>query len=71
MTTSTEGAGYDRILELDLDVVAVDGSLHKAPCGEGTGPSPVDRYKLGWKCSVASDCRGALDSAPHAGQHAP
>ena len=39
-------AGYDRILELDLDVVAIDGSLHKAPCGgEGTGKSPVDRAK--------------------------
>ena len=32
-------AGYDRILELDLDVVAIDGSLHKAPCG-GEGPNP-------------------------------
>jgi hypothetical protein len=35
-------AGYDCIIGLDLDVVAIDGSLHKAPCGgEGTGPSPV------------------------------
>ena len=35
-------AGYDRIIGLDLDVVAIDGSLHKAPGGgEGTGPSPV------------------------------
>ena len=52
-------AGYDRILELDLDVVAIDGSLHKAPCGgEGTGPSPVDRGKLGWKWSVASERSG-------------
>ena len=34
-------AGYDRIIELDLDVVAIDGSLHKAPCGgEGTGKQP-------------------------------
>ena len=52
-------AGYDRIIELDLDVVAIDGSLHKAPCGgEGTGPSPVDRGKLGWKWSVASERSG-------------
>ena len=52
-------AGYDRILELDLDVVAIDGSLHKAPCGgEGTGKSPVDRGKLGWKWSVASERSG-------------
>ena len=28
--------------------VALDGSLHKAPCGgEGTGPNPTDRAKLG------------------------
>ena len=52
-------AGYDRILELDLDVVTIDGSLHKAPCGgEGTGKSPVDRAKLGWKWSVASERSG-------------
>lgn len=50
---------YDRIIELDLDVVAIDGSLHKAPCGgEGTGKSPVDRAKLGWKWSVASERSG-------------
>ncbi len=52
-------AAYDRILELDLDHVAIDGSLHKAPCGgEGTGKSPVDRAKLGWKWSVAVDAAG-------------
>ena len=52
-------AAYDRIIELDLDVVAIDGSLHKAPCGgEGTGKSPVDRAKLGWKWSVASERSG-------------
>jgi hypothetical protein len=39
---------YDRIIGLDLSEVALDGSLHKAPCGgEGTGKSPVDRAKLG------------------------
>jgi transposase len=49
-------AGYDRIIGLDLSEVAVDGSLHKAPCGgEGTGPNPTDRAKLGWKWSVATD----------------
>ena len=43
-------AAYDRIIGLDLDIVAIDGSLHKAPCGgEGTGPNPTDRAKLGWK----------------------
>ncbi len=62
-------AAYDRILELDLEVVAVDGSIHKAPCGgEGTGKSPVDRAKLGWKWSVAVDRAGipigwAIDGA--------
>jgi transposase len=62
-------AAFDRIIELDLDVVAIDGSLHKAPCGgEGTGKSPVDRAKLGWKWSVASERSGipigwAIDGA--------
>jgi transposase len=52
-------AGYDRIIELDLSEVAVDGSQHKAPCGgEGTGPSPTDRRKLGWKWSIAADRAG-------------
>ena len=52
-------AAYDRIINLDLDVVAIDGSIHKAPCGgEGTGHSPVDRGKLGWKWSVAAERAG-------------
>jgi transposase len=50
---------FDRIIGLDLDDVAVDGSLHKAPYGgEGTGPNPTDRAKLGWKWSVASERHG-------------
>jgi len=50
---------YDRIIGLDLSEVALDGSIHKAPCGgEGTGRSPVDRAKLGWKWSVAADRNG-------------
>jgi transposase len=49
-------AAYDRIIGLDLSEVAVDGSLHKAPCGgEGTGPNPTDRGKSGWKWSIATD----------------
>jgi transposase len=62
-------AGYDRIIGLDLTEVAVDGSLHKAPFGgEGTGPSPVDRGKCGWKWSIATDRNGipvgwAIDGA--------
>lgn len=35
---------YDRIIGLDLSEVALDGSLHKAPCGgEDTGKNPSDR----------------------------
>ena len=52
-------AAYDKIIGLDLSDVAVDGSLHKAPCGgEGTGPNPTDRGKSGWKWSVATDLFG-------------
>jgi len=60
---------YDRIIGLDVEHVAIDGSLHKAPCGgEGTGKSPVDRAKLGWKWSVAVEAKGipigwAIDGA--------
>lgn len=49
-------AAYDRIVGLDLSEVAIDGSRHKAPFGgEGTGPNPTDRGKLGWKWSIACD----------------
>ena len=62
-------AAFDRIVGLDLSEVALDGSLHKAPCGgEGTGPNPTDRGKRGWKWSVAVDRHGiplgwAIDGA--------
>jgi transposase len=62
-------AAYDRVIGFDLDNVSLDGSLHKAPYGgEGTGPNPTDRAKLGWKWSVASDMTGvpigwAIDGA--------
>ena len=62
-------AAFDRICGLDLSEVSLDGSTHKAPCGgEGTGKSPVDRGKLGWKWSVAADRNGiplgwAIDGA--------
>lgn len=47
---------YEALVGLDLDDAMVDGSIHKAPCGgEGTGKSPVDRGKLGWKWSLATD----------------
>jgi transposase len=52
-------AAFDRVIELDLDDVSLDGSLHKSPYGgEGTGPNPTDRAKLGWKWSVASERHG-------------
>jgi transposase len=52
-------SGYDRVIGLDLNDVAVDGSLHKSPCGgEGTGPNPTDRGKLGWKWSILTDLNG-------------
>jgi transposase len=52
-------AGYDRIIGLDFGDCTVDGSQHKAPAGgEGTGPSPVDRGKRGWKWSLFADANG-------------
>jgi len=62
-------AAFDRIVGLDLSEVSLDGSLHKAPYGgEGTGPNPCDRAKLGWKWSVGSERHGvpigwAIDGA--------
>ena len=51
--------GYDRIVGLDLADTSLDGSTHKAPSGgEGTGKSPVDRTKLGWKWSLLCDREG-------------
>lgn len=62
-------AAFDRVIGLDLSEVSLDGSLHKAPYGgEGTGPNPTDRGKLGWKWSVAVEAQGipigwAIDGA--------
>jgi transposase len=48
--------GYDKVIGLDHSDVAVDGSLHKSPCGgEGTGKNPTDRAKLAWKWSILTD----------------
>jgi hypothetical protein len=50
---------YDQIIGLDLDELAVDGAITKAPCGgEVAGRSPVDRGKQGMKRSVATDGHG-------------
>lgn len=52
-------AAYDRIINLDLSDVAIDGTLQKAPCGgEGTGRNPADRGKTGWKLSLCTDRAG-------------
>jgi hypothetical protein len=49
-------AAFDRVIDLDLDDRALDGSLHKAPYGgEGTCSNPTDRAKLGEKWSVACE----------------
>jgi transposase len=52
-------SAYDRVIGLELADVALDGSLHKSPCGgEGTGKNPTDRGRLGWKWSILTDLRG-------------
>ncbi len=59
---------YDRVVGLALSETAVDGSTHKAPCGgDGTGKSPVDRAKLGWKWSILTDRAGVPVAAAVAG----
>lgn len=51
--------GYDRMLGLDLEDLAVDGSITKSPGGgEVSGRSPVDRGKQGTKRSVVVDAAG-------------
>jgi len=50
---------YHRLFGLDLDHLAVDGCITKAPCGgQVAGPSPVDRRKQGLKRSLATDAAG-------------
>jgi Transposase DDE domain len=50
---------YDRMIGLDLEDLAVDGCITKAPSGgEVAGRSPVDRGKQGGKRSVMTDGGG-------------
>ena len=50
---------FDRMIGLDLEDLAVDGCLTKAPGGgEVAGRSPVDRGKQGLKRSVLTDGTG-------------
>lgn len=52
-------AQYDRMIGLELDDVAVDGCITKAPSGGAcAGHSPVDRGKLGLKRSMLVDATG-------------
>jgi hypothetical protein len=47
---------YDRMSGLDLDDLAVDGCIPKAPAGgDGAGRAPVDRGKQGLNRSVITD----------------
>ena len=50
---------YDRMIGLELDDLAVDGCITKAPSGgEVSGRSPVDRGKQGLKRSLVTDGQG-------------
>lgn len=50
---------YDTIIGLELDDLATDGCITKAPCGgDKVGPSPVDRRKGGLKRSTTTDAAG-------------
>jgi hypothetical protein len=52
-------AAYDRMIGLELDDLAVDGCVTKAPSGgEAAGRSPVDRGKQGLKRSLVTDAAG-------------
>jgi transposase len=44
-------AAYDQLFGLELEHLAVDGCITKAPCGgQVAGPSPVDRRKQASSC---------------------
>lgn len=50
---------YDRFIGLELDDIAIDGCITKAPCGGAVaGRSPVDRGKQGLKRSTVVDAKG-------------
>jgi len=52
-------AAYDRMHGLQLEHLAVDGCITKAPCGGQTaGPSPTDRRKQGRKRSLVTEAGG-------------
>ncbi|MFF0628401.1 IS5 family transposase [Streptomyces sp. NPDC004296] len=50
---------YDRMIDLELSEISVDGCITKAPCGgERAGRSPVDRGRQGLKRSIATEAHG-------------
>jgi transposase len=52
-------AAHDRMPGLQLEQLAVDSCITKAPCGGQTaGPSPVDRRKQGLKRSLVTEAGG-------------
>jgi transposase len=52
-------AAHDRLFGLEVELLAVDGCIIKAPCGGQTaGRSPMDRAKQGLKRSLATDTQG-------------
>ena len=54
------------MIGLDLDDLAVDGCITKAPCGgEVAGRSRVDRGKQDMKRSVVTDGGGGLPRTYH------
>jgi transposase len=62
---------YDQLFGLELEHLAVDGCITKAPCGGQTaGPSPVDRRKQGLKRSVVTEAGGVpLGAVPAPANH--
>ena len=65
-------AQYDRMIGLELEDVAIDGCMTKAPCGgEKAGRSPVDRGKQGLKRSMATDGSGVPLHVVAAGANRP
>jgi hypothetical protein len=65
-------AQYDRMIGLQLDDVAVDGCITKAPNGGVcAGRSPVDRGKQGVKRSVLVDATGVPLGVVAAGANRP
>jgi transposase len=52
-------AAYDQLFGLELEHLAVDGCITKAPCGgQVAGPTPVDRRTRGLQRSVAVQACG-------------